>query len=461
MYDSESELYNLNARFYDAKLARFMQEDTFLGQVDDPLSLNLYAYCSNNPLKYVDPTGHSPSPNDTVYRFIDGYGWLPVVNSTGPVQIQDGDKIWVDGYGYTTVTNTGNTGSANSGGTGSGARAGTSGTAGGGNARGVTFGENEGADWLRTGSGLSFEEFWGVSTYGTEYYNGFTGTANSNTTNSTGSSEAGLWYQGSFTKQTDLIIAQSTSGLLLITPTAELSLQQLIPILSRSDAIFDTSLILGTLGTAIALLPPEVDGIPMFASPDLAAIHFANKYVLQSANEDREFYSYIYKTNANGKICYSYTVPEKLNENVGDLRSYSEFGLKNWDVVAVVHTHGRPNGTLIDVRFSNIDEHQNNFWEMDPSFLGGFGKQYTGLYLAAPNGTLQFLPARNPKSDNLIKIISTDTPVVAGALLYTPGQEQIYNAVVLKRPWTYYINPAHWDDPWEYTIYERKGVYDK
>jgi len=32
---------------------------------------------------------------------------------------------------------------------------------------GVNFGPNEGADWMRTGSGLSFEEFWGVGPYGT------------------------------------------------------------------------------------------------------------------------------------------------------------------------------------------------------------------------------------------------------------------------------------------------------
>ena len=58
IYDEESQLYNLNARFYDAKLARFMQEDTYLGNGTDPLSLNLYTYCFNNPLKYYDPSGH-------------------------------------------------------------------------------------------------------------------------------------------------------------------------------------------------------------------------------------------------------------------------------------------------------------------------------------------------------------------------------------------------------------------
>jgi RHS repeat-associated protein len=57
-YDQESGLYDLKARFYDAKIARFMQEDTYLGNSTDPLSLNLYTYCSNNPLVYTDPTGH-------------------------------------------------------------------------------------------------------------------------------------------------------------------------------------------------------------------------------------------------------------------------------------------------------------------------------------------------------------------------------------------------------------------
>jgi hypothetical protein len=35
-----------------------MQEDTYTGDPNDPLSLNLYTYCSNNPVMYIDPTGH-------------------------------------------------------------------------------------------------------------------------------------------------------------------------------------------------------------------------------------------------------------------------------------------------------------------------------------------------------------------------------------------------------------------
>ncbi|HEY9061990.1 MAG TPA: RHS repeat-associated core domain-containing protein [Pseudobacteroides sp.] len=57
-HDKETGLYYLNARMYDPKIARFLQEDTYTGEQDDPLSLNLYTYCSNEPLMYTDPTGH-------------------------------------------------------------------------------------------------------------------------------------------------------------------------------------------------------------------------------------------------------------------------------------------------------------------------------------------------------------------------------------------------------------------
>ena len=45
---------------YDPTVARFLQEDTYAGDKNDPLSLNLYTYCANNPLVYDDPTVHIP-----------------------------------------------------------------------------------------------------------------------------------------------------------------------------------------------------------------------------------------------------------------------------------------------------------------------------------------------------------------------------------------------------------------
>ena len=59
-HDEENGLYYLNSRFYDPETARFIQEDTYKGDTADPLSLNLYTYCVNNPLMYVDPTGYAP-----------------------------------------------------------------------------------------------------------------------------------------------------------------------------------------------------------------------------------------------------------------------------------------------------------------------------------------------------------------------------------------------------------------
>ena len=63
-YDSETGLYYLKARHYDPNLARFMQEDTYRGNIKDPLSLNLYTYCNNEPVMYYDPSGHVVSATD-------------------------------------------------------------------------------------------------------------------------------------------------------------------------------------------------------------------------------------------------------------------------------------------------------------------------------------------------------------------------------------------------------------
>jgi RHS repeat-associated protein len=65
MFDTETGLYYLKARFYDPELARFLQEDTYRGNMSDPLSLNLYAYVRYNPLTYWDPTGHAYINSDT------------------------------------------------------------------------------------------------------------------------------------------------------------------------------------------------------------------------------------------------------------------------------------------------------------------------------------------------------------------------------------------------------------
>jgi RHS repeat-associated protein len=58
MWDNTTGLQYLRARWYDPSMGRFINEDTDEGQIDNPLSLNLYTYVRNNPLRLIDPSGH-------------------------------------------------------------------------------------------------------------------------------------------------------------------------------------------------------------------------------------------------------------------------------------------------------------------------------------------------------------------------------------------------------------------
>ena len=57
-YDSDTGLYYLNARYYDPEVGRFISADsTQLLEPNTINGLNLYAYCGNNPVMNVDPSG--------------------------------------------------------------------------------------------------------------------------------------------------------------------------------------------------------------------------------------------------------------------------------------------------------------------------------------------------------------------------------------------------------------------
>jgi len=64
LYDKETRTYYDLARYYSPILGRFTQQDDWsYMDANDPLSLNLYLYCTNNPIMYFDPTGHDSAAN--------------------------------------------------------------------------------------------------------------------------------------------------------------------------------------------------------------------------------------------------------------------------------------------------------------------------------------------------------------------------------------------------------------
>jgi RHS repeat-associated protein len=50
----------MRARYYDPLLARFASADTIVPEPGNPQGLNRFAYVGNNPVRYVDPSGHLP-----------------------------------------------------------------------------------------------------------------------------------------------------------------------------------------------------------------------------------------------------------------------------------------------------------------------------------------------------------------------------------------------------------------
>ncbi len=77
-YDSDLELYYLQARYYDSTTGRFINADSTLYHT--MLGYNLFVYCNNNPINYYDPSGEDAVA--FLWRWITGAGAVAAAEPT-------------------------------------------------------------------------------------------------------------------------------------------------------------------------------------------------------------------------------------------------------------------------------------------------------------------------------------------------------------------------------------------
>ena len=73
-YDDSTGLYYLNTRYYDPSIGRFLSADSYVSTGQGIIGNNMYAYCNNNPVMYVDFGGTRAVPYWRNISYV-GSGW--------------------------------------------------------------------------------------------------------------------------------------------------------------------------------------------------------------------------------------------------------------------------------------------------------------------------------------------------------------------------------------------------
>ncbi len=101
-YDVYSNLYYCNNRYYSPKLCRWISPDSIEYLDPDSINgLNLYAYCGNNPIMNVDPSGHSALLIGLIIGAVFGFGVASYIDYRNDGQIFDENVAWYDYLGAT------------------------------------------------------------------------------------------------------------------------------------------------------------------------------------------------------------------------------------------------------------------------------------------------------------------------------------------------------------------------
>lgn len=87
-------MVNMNGRLYDPYLGRFLSPDPFVQAPYNTQSLNRYAYCINNPLKYTDDTGYFFIIDDFIVGAFKGLFTGKNIFKNAVRHAQNGIKIW-------------------------------------------------------------------------------------------------------------------------------------------------------------------------------------------------------------------------------------------------------------------------------------------------------------------------------------------------------------------------------
>ena len=74
--DTETSLYYLMSRYYDAVTHRFINADGYFQSGGNILDANMHSYCGNNPIMFADPTGLCYEPQYTSAGTYIGKYWV-------------------------------------------------------------------------------------------------------------------------------------------------------------------------------------------------------------------------------------------------------------------------------------------------------------------------------------------------------------------------------------------------